>query len=389
MLLDQPKTQSYNYVIPTKVNSGPGAIASISHEVSLLGCKRALLLTDPGVRAAGLTDMAQKALGDCCVGVFDRIPQDTGLDTIDAAAEVGRELEADLIVSVGGGSVIDTGKWLSVLLREGGKATDHYAFFRLTRPAIPHIVIPTTSGTGSEVTSAAVVRHHVLERKVFISDPYIYPRVAILDPAFVTSLPAGLTATTAMDALTHACEAMMSIQANLVCDGHSLQAIRLMAKHLPSVIKDGKNIEARSAVQTAAMLAGMSFSVAGIGLAHAMAHTIGALHNVPHGAACGILLPKVMRFNAEYATDALAQIAEAFGVDVSGKSQLESALAAADAVEALMQEVGAPMRMRDVGVPEEDLLNCAFHAMVDPSCIFNPRPVGDPNEVFEVYQQAF
>ena len=389
MLLDYPKSASYNYYIPTKINGGPGSISSISHEASLLGCKRALLITDPGVRAAGLTEMAQKALGEYCAGIFDDIPQDTSLGTIDAAAEAAKAINADLIVSVGGGSVIDTGKWLSVVLREGGQAVDHYAFFRLTRPPIPHIVVPTTSGTGSEVTNAAVVRHHVLDRKVFISDDYIYPEVAILDPSFVVGLPPGLTAATAMDALTHACEAMMSIQANLVCDGHSLQAIRLIAENLPTTVKDGKNIEARFKMQNAACLAGMSFTIAGIGLVHAMAHTVGALHKVPHGAACGILLPKVMRYNAEYAVEPLAQIAQALGVSDPSKEPLANALAAADAVEALMKESGAPASLKDMGVPEDNLMNCAFHAIVDPCVIFNPRPVSDPNEVLTIYQQAY
>lgn len=389
MLLDQPKSTSYNFLVPTKINAGPGSIAALAHEVQLLDCKRALILTDPGVRAAGLADKAQKALGDYCVGVYDNIPQDTGLDAIDAAAEFARQVDADLLVSVGGGSVIDTGKWLSVLLREGGKAVDHYAFFRLTRPPVPHIVIPTTSGTGSEATNAAVVRHNTLDRKVFISDNQIYPDVAFLDPAFVTGLPPALTAATAMDALTHATEAMMSTRANLLCDGLSLHAIRLINQHLPIVIDNGANAESRFAMQSAATMAGMSFSVAGIGLAHAMAHTVGALHGVPHGAACGIMLPKVMRFNAEYATDALVQVAQAFGVEIAGLEKIDAAMAAADAVEKLMKKAGAPISLKEMGVPEESLAECAFHAMVDPCVLFNPRPVTDPNEVLEVYQQAF
>jgi aldehyde dehydrogenase (NAD+) len=389
LMLDYDKTTSFQYMVPTKINSGPGSIASISHEASLLGATRALILTDQGVMSAGLTEKAQKALGSCCVGVFSDIPQDTSLATVDAATDAARELKADLIVSVGGGSVIDTGKWVSVVLKEGGKATDHYAFFRLTQPTVPHIVVPTTAGTGSEVTNAAVVKHTELDRKVFISDNMLYPRLAILDPAFTLSLPAGLTSTTAMDALTHACEGMMSINANLISDGHSLQAIRLIKKNLPVVIKDGANASARLDLQVASTLAGMSFTIAGIGLAHAMAHTVGALYGVPHGAACGIMLPKVMRYNAEHATGALVQIAQALGVDTTGMTDTQAALAAADALESLMEEVGAPMHLKDMGVAEDGLANCAFHALVDPCCIFNPRPVTDPNEVLELYQQAF
>ena len=389
MMLDYPRTTSFQYVTPTKVNSGPGALASLSHEISVLGCKRAFVLTDPGVRDAGLTEMAVKALGDYYVGVFDDIPQDTGLDTVDAAAEAAKAAGADLIVSVGGGSVIDTGKWVSIVLREGGKAVDHYAFFRLTQNPVPQVVIPTTSGTGSEATNAAVVKHKALDRKVFISDNYIYPEVAILDPAFVVSLPPHLTAATAMDAMTHACEAMMSNRANLISDGHSLQAIRLIAANLATAVADGKDIKARSSLQVAATVAGMSFSIAGVALAHALAHTVGALHGVPHGAACGIVLPKVMRYNAEYATEALVQIAQALGVDTKNMKDLDAALAAADAMEALMKEVGAPASLKAMGVPEDALPLDAFHAIVDPCVIFNPRPVSDPNDLVEILKQAY
>jgi alcohol dehydrogenase class IV len=388
MLLDYPKTQSFQYGVPTRINAGPGAVASISHEVSLLGCRRAFVLTDAGVKEAGLADMARKALGSYYAGMFDNIPQDTGLDTIDAAVEAAKNAGADLIVSVGGGSVIDTAKWAAVTLKLGGKAVDHYAFFRLTEPVTPHIVIPTTAGTGSEVTNAAVAKHKDLDRKVFISDNFIYPQVAILDPAFTEGLPRNLTATTAMDALTHACEAMMSIQSNLVCDGHSLQAIRLIFANLPKVLENGKNIEARLELQVAAGMAGMSFAVAGVGLAHAMAHTVGALAGVPHGAACGIMLPKVMRFNSGAAPKALRQIAGAMGVKTAGLEDKEAAYAGADALEAFMKSTGAPMGLKEMGVAEEMLPLYAFHAIVDPCVIFNARKVTDPNEILAVYQEA-
>ena len=389
MMFDYPKTESFQYITPTKVNSGPGSLATLPMEVSTLGCQRAFVLTDPGVRAAGLTDLVVQALGDYCIGIFDNIPQDTGLDTVDAAADAARAAGADLVVSVGGGSVIDTGKWVALLLKEGGRAVDHYAFFRLTEPVVPQIVIPTTSGTGSETTNAAVVKHATLDRKVFVYDFKLFPNVAILDPAMVATLPKGLTATTAMDAMTHAVEAMMSIQANLISDGHSLQAVRLITDNLPKVMANGLDLTARSALQVAASIAGMSFAIAGVGLAHAMAHTVGALHGVPHGAACGIMLPKVMRFNAEYATDALVQVAKAMGVETKGLTPLEAALAAADTLENLMKEVGAPLHLKDMGVPEDALPICAFHALVDPCVIFNPRRVMDPNEILELYQQTY
>ncbi|MBU2552703.1 MAG: iron-containing alcohol dehydrogenase, partial [Proteobacteria bacterium] len=389
MLLDYPKSTSFQFMAPTKVNAGHGSIATIGFEVSQLGCERAFIITDPGVRDAGLADLAAKALGDYCVGMFDDVPQDTSLETVDAAVEAARATGADLIVSVGGGSVIDTSKWASVVLREGGKATDHTALFRLSRPPLPHIVIPTTSGTASEVTNVAIVKHHKVNRKILMVDHMLFPEVAILDPDFVVSMPPGLTVGTAMDAMTHACEAMMSKNSNLISDGLSIQAIRLIAEDLPKVMRNGQDREARLRLQVASTAAGQSFTVAGVGMAHATAHTVGALYGVPHGAACGIMLPKVMRFNAEYATEALVQIAQALGVDTRDMEPLQAALAAADALEALMEEVGASLHLKDMGVPEDGLPICAFHAITDISAIFNPRPATDPNEILALYQQAF
>jgi alcohol dehydrogenase class IV len=202
------------------------------------------------------------------------------------------------------------------------------------------------------------------------------------------TLPKNMTVGSAMDALTHAVEASMSIMSNPICDGQALHAIRLISENLPLVVADGNNEKARLNMQIAATMAGWSFTIAQVGLAHCMAHTVGTLHRVPHGAACGIVLPKVMRFNVDHAAAKLARVAQALGVDTRGMTEREAALAAADAVEALMEKVGHPMRLRDVGVPEADLGRCSLHAIADTNVIFNARPVNDPMEVYAIYQQA-
>ena len=211
----------------------------------------------------------------------------------------------------------------------------------MSEPQTPHIVVPTTAGTGSEVTIAAVITNKTAGRKLFIADPRITPNAAILDPRFTMTLPKNMTVGSAMDALTHAVEASMSIMANPICDGQALHAIRLISENLPLVVADGNNEKARLNMQIAATMAGWSFTIAQVGLAHCMAHTVGTLHHVPHGAACGIVLPKVMRFNVDHAAPKLARVAQALGVDTSGMTERDAALAAADAVEALMEKVGA------------------------------------------------
>jgi len=250
-------------------------------------------------------------------------------------------------------------------------------------------VIPTTSGTGSEVTNVAVIKSKAAGRKVYIVDTRIMPNTAILDPRFTMTLPPALTATTAMDAMTHAVEALTSTMAQPICDGQALQAIRLIRENLPKVVANGRDEKARGNLQIAATMAGWAFTIAQVGLAHAMAHTVGILHNVPHGAACGILLPKVMRFNVDYAADKLAMAAQALGVNTAGMDDREAALAAADAIEMLMKEAGHPMRLQDVGVPEEGLDMAAFHAIADVPALFNARPVNDPQEVLELYKQVY
>ncbi len=386
---DDTKISMVQYNCPTNIISGRGTLHAIYKEVVNLGCKRALILTDAGVRKAGLARKVQDALVEFCVGVFDNIAQDTDLDIVDAATAVARDLKADCIVSVGGGSVIDTAKAVCVTLKNGGKANEHIALNRLLEPQIPHIVIPTTSGTGSEVTSIAVIKSKTAGRKVFLVDPRIIPNTAILDPQFTMTLPPGLTASTAMDAMTHAVEALTSILAQPICDGQALHAIRIIKENLPKVMADPKDAKARNKMQVAATMAGWAFTIAQVGLAHAMAHTVGILYNVPHGAACGIVLPEVMRFNVDFAADKLALVAQAMGVNTAGMDDKAAAVAAADAIEKLMKEAGHPMRLRDVGVPEDGLDLAGFHAICDTAALFNARPVSDPGEVTALYKKVF
>lgn len=378
-----------NYKCPTNIISGHGCLASIAKEMVNLGCKRAMIMTDPGVKAAGLADMAKNALADFYVGTFDNIAQDTDLSTVDEATAYAKSLQADCIVSVGGGSVIDTAKAVCVTLKNGGLANDHIAINRLTCPQTPHIVIPTTSGTGSEVTNTAVIKSKIAGRKVYIVDPWIMPNSAILDSRFTMGLPNSLTVSTAMDAMTHAVEALTSIMSNAICDGHALHAIRLIGENLPLAVANGEDETARHNLQMAATMAGWAFTIAQVGLAHAMAHTLGIIHNLPHGVACGLILPKVMRYNVDHATKKLALAAQALGVNIADLSERDAALAAADAVEALMKSVDHPLKLSDVNIPQEGLDVAAFHAIADMAALFNARPVNDPMEIFELYNQLY
>ncbi|MBN2284593.1 MAG: aldehyde dehydrogenase family protein [Deltaproteobacteria bacterium] len=389
IMSDNKRVDGFSYNCPTNVVAGHGSLSAIYKAVAELGCRRAMIMTDPGVAGAGLARMVENALVDHCVGTYDAIPSDPDLGSADAATAKARELNADCIVSVGGGSVIDTAKAVCVTLKNRGRANDHLNFLALTEPQVPHISIPTTSGTGSEVTQVAVLTSASAGRKLFIVDRYIVPNVAILDPRFTMTLPKDLTVYTAMDALTHAIEAMTSILSNQICDGQALHAIRLIKENLPLVAMDGKNEKARLNMQIAATMAGWAFTIAQTALAHGMAHTVGTLHHIHHGAACGILIPKVMRYNVDHAADKLALVAQALGINTAGMSERDAAMAAADEVESLMKEIGHPLRLREMGVPEESLPACAFHALADTANLFNARPVNDPADILKIYMEAF
>jgi alcohol dehydrogenase class IV len=380
---------SFVYFGTTKIIFGNGSSNSeVEAEMSALKCSRAIVVTDQGIIKAGLLDKITKSLGEKCVGVFSDVPQDSGMDVIDRAAAFAREKGADIIISVGGGSAIDTAKGMCILLTEGGSLSNFEGIQLLTRPQTPHIVIPTTAGTGSEVTWVAVIYDKSKGQKILIVESYNAPRVAILDPVLTAKLPPLLTASTGLDAMTHAIEAISSVQREPIADAMGLHAIRLLNKHLPQCIKNGSDLGARGQVQLAATMAGWSFGNAMVGLVHAMAHSIGAVAHVPHGIANGILLPHCMEFNLPDAEDCYAEIAPAMGVYEKGITTRQAAEAAVKAVFDFTKKIGHPQKLSEFGVTEENIIKAADMSMSDGSIVNNTRLVADSGEVLEIYKKA-
>ncbi len=380
---------SFVYFGMTKIIFGNGSSASeVEAEMSALKCSRAIVVTDQGIVKAGLLDKITKSLGEKCVGVFSDVPQDSGMDVIDRAAAFAREKGADIIISVGGGSAIDTAKGMCILLTEGGSLSNFEGIQLLTRPQTPHIVIPTTAGTGSEVTWVAVIYDKSKGQKILIVESYNAPRVAILDPTLTAKLPPLLTASTGLDAMTHAVEAISSVQREPIADAMGLHAIRLLNRHLPQCIKNGGDLGARGQVQLAATMAGWSFGNAMVGIVHAMAHSIGAVAHVPHGVANGILLPHCMEFNLPDAEDYYAEIAPAMGVYEKGSTTKQAAEAAVKAVFDFTKKIGHPQKLSEFGVTEENIIKAADMSMSDGSIVNNVRLVTDSSEVLEIYKKA-
>ncbi|HNY64333.1 MAG TPA: iron-containing alcohol dehydrogenase [Deltaproteobacteria bacterium] len=380
---------SFVYRNPTKLIYGENSITEVGQEVDALKCSRAFMVTDKGVVAAGLADRVQKALGSKLVGVFDGCIQDSSLHLVNEAAEIACGKGADILVSVGGGSVIDTAKGMAIVLKEGGRIQDYTGYQGLSRPQTPHIVIPTTAGTGSEVTYFAVIKDQDNNRKLEFGEDNIIPNVGILDPSMTVGLPPLLTATTGMDAFCHALESIHATPCSPVADGMALHAISLITQYLPVCVENGKDILARGQALIASTMAGIAFNNAQIALVHAMAHTVGGMFKVPHGLANSILLPHVVRFNADCCADRYALIARAMGLEVRGLSDEEASEALAQAITGFTTKMGVPQRLRDAGVPEDALAEAADVTMSMGGIVYNPKVISDPEEILGVFRQAW
>jgi alcohol dehydrogenase len=296
------------------------------------------------------------------------------MQAVARGADYARERGADIIVAVGGGSVIDTAKAMRILLTEGGRLHDYEGYNVLTRQLIPMIAIPTTAGTGSEVTAWAIIRDEVARMKLSFSSIYLAPDLAILDPQMTLSLPPELTAATGIHALVHAIESFVGSNANPISDTLALQAIDMISNNLRDATYDGSDIEPRGQMLIASCIAGMAFAGGGgLGIVHALAYAIGGAFEVHHGTANAILLPYGMQFNSLAVPNRFARIARAMGVNSGGRPEEDVIADGIDAVRLLTVDCALPTRLRDVGVPEDALPALAETALGDVALLTNPR----------------
>jgi alcohol dehydrogenase len=367
-----------SFYLPTRVEFASGISGTVGPEAKELGGTTALLVTDPGVRQAGVTDGIESSLTEAGLGVvvFDDIapnPRDT---SVAKGADTARSEGCDVLVAVGGGSAIDTAKGISAVHAHGGTIQDYESdpdcWFKVPGPTTPLIAIPTTAGTGSEVTFWAVITDSERSYKMGVGDPKIAPDVALVDPVLTHSLPPAITAATGVDALTHAIEAYTANCANPMTDALALTAIRLIAGSLRKAYANGADSEARSAMMLASLLAGVAFGNADTAGVHAMAETIGGVYDTPHGIANAIYLPVVMEFNTLAVPEKFAQIAIEMGECIDGMSPMAAAQKAVEAVRSLTRDLSIPTA-RAVGVKDEDLPMLAERAQANLGTPDNPR----------------
>jgi len=366
-----------SFEVPTAVKHAPGALGALADEVKALGVKRPLLVTDKGLVDAGLAAEATAVLkaGGVDYTVFNEVVANPPIALVDRGAQVYRSERCDGLIGLGGGSPMDTAKAIGVVAVHGGSAIAYEwaAVQPITRSIPPLITVPTTSGTGSEVTLWAVITDPARKIKFNMGGtPLIAPRVALIDPQLTLGLPAPITAGTGLDALTHAIECYTCAYAQPWPDAVALWAIETIAEWLPVAFAQGQNREARYKMAMAAMLAGMSYGTESAGAVHAMSQTAGGVYDLPHGTLTASLLPAVMAYNYLGEPHKYARIAQAMGENTRGLAVWEAAERAVDSVTRLVKLLEIPS-LRELGIHEVDVPELAELAFADPQTVGNPR----------------
>ncbi len=379
------------YQSPTRLVQRLGAIQELGHEASLLGMRRPLLVTDAGVKAAGLLDTALEALrgSDVEPVVFDKVKANPGVELVDAGAAEYRAQGCDGLVAIGGGSSMDTAKGIGVVAVHDGSIVDYEWGHTPIRSRIPPMIaVPTTAGTGSEVTLWAVITDPKRKIKFNVGGtPDIASWVALIDPELTVKLPAGVTAGTGMDALAHAVECFTMVYHQPFTDAVALLAMEYVARYLRVAFSQANNLEARYHMSAAAMLAGLAYGTDSAGAAHAMSQTAGGVHDAPHGALTARLLGPVMEYNHSGEPERFARMAMAFGLDTRGVSTWRAAEMAVEYVHQLTKDVEIP-GMQELGFGEDEIPMLADKAFADPQTVGNPRDV-DAAAYRRIYKQAF
>jgi alcohol dehydrogenase len=369
--------QSFNFFpVPTDIHFGCGILRTLPERIRSAGGTRAYVVTDPGLRTAGILDEATRILKGAAIefDVCDRVKPDSGSVLIDETAAELKHLGSDIVIGIGGGSSLDTAKAVAALATNPGPALSYIGLHKIRKRPLPMIAVPTTAGTGSEVTLWSVFTDEASALKVAIGSTLIYPTVALCDPDLTLGLPPLLTAATGMDALAHAVECYTNNACQPISASLALGAIELVGRHLRSAVLNGRNRQSRYGMMLAATMAGIAMNPTRLGLAHALAMPLGSwdLH-VPHGVVLAVTLPMVMEFNYVAEPDRFVDVARALGEHVDHLTRLEAAARAVSAVRELARDVGIPKSLSEYGVREEHVRPVVEEAMKSGNVAVNPR----------------
>ena len=370
---------------------GAGARKELPEVLNRMGLTKALVCSDKGLIKVGTTAKVTDVLDgiNFPYEIYSEIKPNPTVTNVKQGVEAFKKSGADCIIAIGGGSSMDTAKGIGIVSNnpefadvvslEGVAPTKH--------KSVPIIALPTTAGTGAEVTINYVIIDEERQAKMVCVDPNDIPAVAIVDPELMYSLPKGLTAATGMDALTHAIEGYITKGAWVMSDMYELQAIKMIAENLPIAVEEPTNPVGREGMALAQYIAAQAFSNVGLGLVHGMAHPMGSLHDIPHGVANALLLPTIMEFNMPKCIEKFGVIAKTMGVNTDGMTAEQAAQAAVDAVKALSIRVGIPQTLTELGIKESDIPALAAQAIADVCTPGNPRDVTEA-EIVELYKKV-
>ncbi len=379
------------YLSPNKISIGLGAAKQVGLESKALGGKKALIVTDPGVVKADLIDGIQASLESEKVhtGIFDRVVAEPPARLVDESAQIARQEGYDIIIGVGGGSALDVAKGASIMAINKGKILDYAGIDQVPKGGLPKILLPTTGGTGSEASRVFVLTDEAENTKKVVYSNFNLADVAIIDPLLSLSMPPVVTADTGMDALVHAIEAYVSVNATPFSDILAVEAIRLIAESLPIAYVKGSDIGARYNMALAANLAGLAFTSGGLGAVHGLAYVLGTEYHMSHGRSNAIMLPHVMDYNKIGNLDRYARIAEAMGENIQGLSAYEAAGKSVDAVKKLLEAVNISISLPDYGIHHEELPKLVEGGMKQ-SRLFVPNPRDlSKEDVEKIYEMTF
>ena len=370
---------------------GAGARKELPEVLNRMGVKKALVCTDKGLLKVGTAQKVTEVLDQCGFPyeIFSEVKPNPTVTNVKDGIKAFANAKADCIIAIGGGSAMDTAKGIGIVTNnpEFSDIVSLEGVAPTKKKSVPIIALPTTAGTGAEVTINYVIIDEERQAKMVCVDPNDIPAVAIVDAELMYSLPKSLTAATGMDALTHAIEGYITKGAWVMSDMYELQAIKMIAEFLPIAVEEPTNPKGREGMALAQYIAAQAFSNVGLGLVHGMAHPMGSLHDIPHGVANALLLPTIMEFNMPKCIEKFGVIAQTMGVDTKGMSAQEAAQAAVDAVKALSIRVGIPQSLTALGIKEEDIPALAAQAIADVCTPGNPRDVTEA-EIVELYKKV-
>jgi len=369
--------KNFLFQLSSKIHFGEGIVTKIGFELKSRNIQKTMVVTDSGIVSAGLLASVENSLKYQGIDsvLFDKVQANPNTQIIYQGAKLYQDNACNCIVAIGGGSCIDSAKAIGILVTNGGKIEDYEGFGLVKNPLPFMAAIPTTYGTGSEVSTATIVTDEVRHVKMFIGSDYLAPSIAMIDPILLMALPFKIAASTGMDALTHAIESYVSINENPLSDALNEYAISTISKNLLPAASTTDDAEATSCMVTASCMAAIAFNYTALGLVHGIAHALGGLYNVQHGVANALLLPYVMEFNLLSKPKKFARIAELMGEDIRGITDIEAGFKAINAVKRMSKLLGIPEKLSEIGIGSDKFDTIVQFALKDGNVGFNPRTV--------------